>query len=58
MLQEIMQKGTSSLGTDVPSEREINRLAARNEEEYWLFEQMDEERRQRERYFYSMAYSL
>lgn len=50
MLQEIMQKGTSSLGTDVPSEREINRLAARNEEEYWLFEQMDEERRQRERY--------
>ncbi|XP_078167535.1 putative ATP-dependent DNA helicase CHR719 isoform X1 [Carex rostrata] len=50
MLQEIMQKGTSSLGTDVPSEREINRLAARNEEEYWVFEQMDEERRQRERY--------
>ncbi|KAJ3708494.1 hypothetical protein LUZ61_012199 [Rhynchospora tenuis] len=50
MLQEIMQKGTSSLGADVPSEREINRLAARNEEEFWLFEQMDEERRQRERY--------
>ncbi|KAJ3669650.1 hypothetical protein LUZ60_011600 [Juncus effusus] len=50
MLQEIMRRGTSSLGTDVPSEREINRLAARNEDEFWLFEKMDEERRQRERY--------
>lgn len=45
-----MRRGTDSLGTDVPSEREINRLAARNEEEFWLFEKMDEERRQRERY--------
>ncbi|KAH7655866.1 Nucleoplasmin ATPase protein [Dioscorea alata] len=50
MLQEIMRRGTSSLGTDVPSEREINRLAARTEEEFWLFEKMDEERRKRERY--------
>ncbi|MQM07152.1 hypothetical protein Taro_039984 [Colocasia esculenta] len=50
MLQEIMRRGTSSLGTDVPSEREINRLAARNEEEFWLFEKMDEERRRRENY--------
>ena len=50
MLQEIMRRGTNSLGTDVPSEREINRLAARTEEEFWLFEKMDEERRQRERY--------
>ncbi|KAL5981076.1 putative ATP-dependent DNA helicase chr12 [Asimina triloba] len=50
MLQAIMRRGTSSLGTDVPSEREINRLAARNEEEFWLFEKMDEERRQRENY--------
>ncbi|KAG6513258.1 probable ATP-dependent DNA helicase CHR12 isoform X1 [Zingiber officinale] len=50
MLQEIMQRGTSSLGTDVPSEREINRLAARTEEEFWLFERMDEERRRKERY--------
>ncbi|XP_020584475.1 probable ATP-dependent DNA helicase CHR12 [Phalaenopsis equestris] len=50
MLEEIMRRGTDSLGTDVPSEREINRLAARNEEEFWLFEKMDEERRQRERY--------
>ncbi|XP_073009627.1 probable ATP-dependent DNA helicase CHR719 [Typha latifolia] len=50
MLQEIMRRGTSSLGADVPSEREINRLAARGEEEFWLFEKMDEERRQRERY--------
>ncbi|PKA62718.1 Chromatin structure-remodeling complex protein SYD [Apostasia shenzhenica] len=50
MLEEIMRRGTDSLGTDVPSEREINRLAARNEEEFWLFEKMDEERRHRERY--------
>nr|AQX44099.1 hypothetical protein [Dendrobium officinale] len=50
LLEEIMRRGTDSLGTDVPSEREINRLAARNEEEFWLFEKMDEERRQRERY--------
>ncbi|XP_056175118.1 probable ATP-dependent DNA helicase CHR12 [Syzygium oleosum] len=50
MLEEIMRKGTRSLGTDVPSEREINRLAARSDEEFWLFEKMDEERRQRENY--------
>jgi hypothetical protein len=50
MLQEILRRGTSSLGTDIPSEREINRLAARNEHEFWLFEKMDEERRQRENY--------
>ncbi|KAL8515275.1 hypothetical protein ACS0TY_014113 [Phlomoides rotata] len=50
MLEEIMRKGTSALGTDVPSEREINRLAARTDEEFWLFEKMDEERRQKENY--------
>ncbi|XP_042517238.1 probable ATP-dependent DNA helicase CHR12 isoform X2 [Macadamia integrifolia] len=50
MLQEIMRRGTNSLGTDVPSEREINSLAARSDEEFWLFERMDEERRQRENY--------
>ncbi|ESQ41939.1 hypothetical protein EUTSA_v10015665mg, partial [Eutrema salsugineum] len=50
MLEEIMSKGTSSLGTDVPSEREINRLAARTDDEFWMFEQMDEERRQKENY--------
>ncbi|KAK9161195.1 hypothetical protein Syun_007536 [Stephania yunnanensis] len=50
MLEEIMRRGTNSLGTDVPSEREINRLAARSDEEYRLFEKMDEERRQRENY--------
>ncbi|GAB2266574.1 Probable ATP-dependent DNA helicase chr12 [Dionaea muscipula] len=50
MLEEIMRKGTSSLGTDVPSEREINRLAARTEEEFWMFERMDEERRLKENY--------
>lgn len=50
MLEEIMRRGSRSLGTDVPSEREINRLAARSEEEFWLFEKMDEERRQKENY--------
>ncbi|XP_059311847.1 probable ATP-dependent DNA helicase CHR12 [Lycium ferocissimum] len=50
MLEEIMRKGTSTLGTDVPSEREINRLAARSDEEFWLFEKMDHERRQKECY--------
>ncbi|KAK4769218.1 hypothetical protein SAY86_027368 [Trapa natans] len=50
MLEEIMRRGTGSLGTDVPSEREINRLAARSDEEFWLFEKMDEERRQKENY--------
>ncbi|CAI9118550.1 OLC1v1020137C1 [Oldenlandia corymbosa var. corymbosa] len=50
LLEEIMRKGTSSLGTDVPSEREINRLAARSDEEFWLFEKMDEERRRKEGY--------
>ena len=45
-----MRRGTRSLGTDVPSEREINRLAARSDEEFWLFEKMDEERRQKENY--------
>lgn len=50
MLEEIMRRGSSSLGADVPSEREINRLAARSDEEFWLFEKMDEERRQKENY--------
>lgn len=45
-----MRRGSSSLGTDVPSEREINRLAARSDEEFWLFERMDEDRRQKENY--------
>ncbi|XP_021750382.1 probable ATP-dependent DNA helicase CHR12 [Chenopodium quinoa] len=50
MLEVIMRRGTSALGTDIPSEREINRLAARTDEEFWLFEKMDEERRQKENY--------
>lgn len=45
-----MRRGTRSLGTDIPSEREINRLAARSDEEFWMFEKMDEERRQKENY--------
>uniref|UniRef100_A0A2P2KCT1 DNA helicase n=1 Tax=Rhizophora mucronata TaxID=61149 RepID=A0A2P2KCT1_RHIMU len=50
MLEEIMRRGTSSLGTDVPSEREINRLAARSPEEFRIFEDMDKQRRQKENY--------
>lgn len=50
MLEEIMRRGTSSLGTDVPSEREINRLAARSQEEFRIFEDMDKQRRQKENY--------
>ncbi|CAH9091501.1 unnamed protein product [Cuscuta europaea] len=50
LLEEIMRRGTSTLGTDVPTEREINNLTARSTEEFWLFEKMDEERRQKERY--------
>ncbi|KAL9401532.1 hypothetical protein Peur_005381 [Populus x canadensis] len=50
MLQDIMRRGTSSLGTDVPSEREINRLAARSQEEFRIFEEMDKERRKQEDY--------
>ncbi|KAJ6981794.1 ATP-dependent DNA helicase CHR12 isoform X1 [Populus alba x Populus x berolinensis] len=50
MLEEIMHRGTSSLGTDVPSEREINRLAARSQEEFRIFEDMDKDRRKKEDY--------
>lgn len=45
-----MRRGTRSLGTDVPSEREINRLAARSDEEFWMFEKMDDERKLKEKY--------
>ena len=45
-----MRRGTNALGADVPSEREINRLAARSDEEFWMFEKMDEDRRQKENY--------
>nr|GEZ17078.1 probable ATP-dependent DNA helicase CHR12 [Tanacetum cinerariifolium] len=55
MLEEIMRKGTSSLGTDTPSEREINHLTARSKEEFWLFEKMDDERRQKERYRFRLT---
>uniref|UniRef100_A0A7N0VC79 DNA helicase n=2 Tax=Kalanchoe fedtschenkoi TaxID=63787 RepID=A0A7N0VC79_KALFE len=50
LLKEIMRKGSSSLGRDVPSEREINRLAARSDAEFRMFEEMDETRRQEEMY--------
>ncbi|GKV19562.1 hypothetical protein SLEP1_g29803 [Rubroshorea leprosula] len=50
MLEEIMCRGTSSIGKVVPSEREINGLAARTDEEFWMFEQMDEERKVKENY--------
>ncbi|KAJ4833775.1 putative ATP-dependent DNA helicase chr12 [Turnera subulata] len=50
LLEEIMRRGTSSLGTDVPSESEINRLAARSHEEYVLFEAMDNEMKMKDKY--------
>lgn len=43
LLEEIMRRGTERLGTDVPTEREINRLLARTEDEFQLFEQVDAE---------------
>lgn len=50
MLEEIMKRGSDVIGTDVPSEREINRLSARGDDEFEIFEEMDEERRQKEEY--------
>lgn len=50
MLEEIMRRGSDVIGTDVPSEREINRLSARGDDEFDIFEEMDEERRQGEGY--------
>lgn len=50
MLEEIMKRGSDVIGTDVPSEREINRLSARGDDEFDIFEEMDEERRQKEEY--------
>jgi hypothetical protein len=46
-----MQKRKIFIGTGIPSEHEINQLAARNEGELRLFEQMDDERHCRERYY-------
>eukprot|EP00850_Spirogloea_muscicola_P024018 SM000424S15771 [mRNA] locus=s424:17992:24037:+ [translate_table: standard] len=34
MLEEIMRRGIDDLGSDIPSEREINRLTARSDEEF------------------------
>lgn len=45
-----MRKGSSSLGTDVPSESEINRLAARSHEEFVIFEAMDNEMKMKDKY--------
>jgi superfamily II DNA/RNA helicase len=50
MLEEIMKRGSDVIGTDVPSEREINRLSARGDDEFDIFEEMDEERRLKEEY--------
>lgn len=50
MLEEIMKRGSDAIGTDVPSECEINRLSARGDHEFVIFEEMDEQRRQEEGY--------
>lgn len=50
MLEEIMKRGTDVIGIDVSSKREINRLSARGDDEFDIFEEMDEERRLKEEY--------
>eukprot|EP00898_Chlorokybus_atmophyticus_P006098 jgi/Chlat1/648/Chrsp103S00966 len=49
-LEEVLRRGTESLGRDVPSERETNRLIARSDDEFRMYERMDKERRLREQY--------
>eukprot|EP00850_Spirogloea_muscicola_P014529 SM000105S13874 [mRNA] locus=s105:267209:273460:+ [translate_table: standard] len=49
MLEEIMRRGIDDLGSDIPSEREINRLTARSDEEFRMFEKMDRERKMHDR---------
>eukprot|EP00850_Spirogloea_muscicola_P022340 SM000289S10406 [mRNA] locus=s289:91800:99149:+ [translate_table: standard] len=49
MLEEIMRRGIDDLGSDIPSEREINRLTARSDEEFKMFERMDRERKMHDR---------
>ncbi|CAI0466239.1 unnamed protein product [Linum tenue] len=50
LLEEIMRKGTSLLGNDVPTESEINWLAARSNDEQLLFDEMDCERNRKDNY--------
>lgn len=43
VLQDILRQGVKALGKGVPTESEINRLIARNDDEFELFEKMDRE---------------
>ncbi|KAK9808778.1 hypothetical protein WJX72_003449 [[Myrmecia] bisecta] len=43
-LQAVLRKGANDIGADVHTEREVNELVARTEEEYRKFQQMDRER--------------
>ena len=43
LLQDILRQGVKAVGKGVPTESEINRLIARDDDEYELFEKMDKE---------------
>lgn len=45
LLEEIMKKGSSQIMAEMPSEKEVNKLLARNDNEFKLFEAMDAERK-------------
>ncbi|BDA44270.1 probable ATP-dependent DNA helicase CHR12 [Coccomyxa sp. Obi] len=45
VLQSLMAKGTSDVGSGVHTPREINQLLARNDAEFRTFQQMDREKR-------------
>ena len=43
VLQSIMQKGSDAIGNDVHTDTQINKLLARSEEEYQLFQEVSPE---------------
>lgn len=43
LLQDILRQGVKAVGKGVPTESEINRLIARDDDEYEFFEKMDKE---------------
>ena len=45
MLERIIKKGVDALGGDIPSAEEVNRLIARSEDEFYMFQEMDRDRR-------------
>lgn len=45
MLERIIKKGIDALGGDIPSSEEVNRLIARSEDEFYMFQEIDRDRR-------------